>query len=121
VRGERVAEIDRIAAHLETSLTELIVKADQEIGPAQEDQELGVAGAEGRLAQAENRHAELLARRERRRDELARQRALTLRSGCGRTSTDASRSTPCRHDTGSRPAASGPGDRADRDGDRDQP
>jgi len=78
VRGERVAEIDRIAAHVETSLTELIAKADQEIGRAQEDQEQGIAGAEGRLTQAESRHAELLARRERRREELSRQRALTL-------------------------------------------
>ncbi len=78
VRGERVSEIDRIAAHVETSLTELIARADQEIGRAQEDQEQGIAGAEGRLAQAENRHAELLTRRARRRDELARQRALTL-------------------------------------------
>jgi SNF2 family DNA or RNA helicase len=78
VRDERVSEIDRIAAHVETSLTELIARADEEIGRAQEDQEQGIAGADGRLAQAENRHAELLARRERRRDELSRQRALTL-------------------------------------------
>ena len=35
-------------------------------------------GAEGRLAQAENRHAELMVRRDRRRTELARQRSLTL-------------------------------------------
>ena len=38
----------------------------------------GIQGAEGRLAQAENRHAELTARRERRRRELAQQQALTL-------------------------------------------
>jgi hypothetical protein len=37
-------------------------------------------GAEGRLAQAETRHAELLARRERRRIDLDRQRALTLQA-----------------------------------------
>ena len=78
VRDERVAEVDRIAAHVDTSLTELLARADQEIGRANEDQEQGIAGAEGRLAQAENRHSELLARRERRREELARQRALTL-------------------------------------------
>jgi len=35
-------------------------------------------GAAGNLAQAEDRHSELLTRRERRREELARQRALTL-------------------------------------------
>jgi superfamily II DNA or RNA helicase len=78
VREERVAEIERIAAHVETSLTELLAKADEEIGRAHEDKEQGIAGAEGRLAQAENRHGELLARRERRRDELSRHRALTL-------------------------------------------
>ena len=37
-------------------------------------------GAEGRLAQAENRHTELLARRERRRHELERQRSLALQA-----------------------------------------
>jgi hypothetical protein len=37
-------------------------------------------GAEGRLAQAETRHAELLARRDRRRIDLERQRALTLQA-----------------------------------------
>ncbi|MGH2402850.1 MAG: DUF3883 domain-containing protein, partial [bacterium] len=37
-------------------------------------------GAERRLAQAETRHAELLARRERRRIDLDRQRALTLQA-----------------------------------------
>ena len=35
-------------------------------------------GAEGRLAQAETRHAELLVRRERRRREFNQQRSLTL-------------------------------------------
>jgi hypothetical protein len=39
-----------------------------------------VPGSEGRLAQAENRHAELWARRERRREEFARQRALSLQA-----------------------------------------
>jgi superfamily II DNA or RNA helicase len=78
VREERVVEIDRIAAHVETSLTELLAKADEEIGRAHEDREQGIAGAEGRLVQAENRHGELMARRERRRDELSQQRALTL-------------------------------------------
>ena len=40
--------------------------------------EEGRQGAEGRLAMAEARHAELLARRERRREELQQQRALSL-------------------------------------------
>ncbi|OQX00177.1 MAG: helicase, partial [Desulfobacteraceae bacterium A6] len=42
--------------------------------------EKGVAGADGRLAQAENRHSELLARRERRRLELERQKSLSLQA-----------------------------------------
>ena len=38
----------------------------------------GKPGAEGRLAQAETRHADTLARRDKRRDELRRERAVTL-------------------------------------------
>ena len=78
VRAERLAELDRIARHVELSLTELLQRADEEIGRASADVEAGLPGAEGRLAQAETRHAELLARRERRRRDLDRQRALTL-------------------------------------------
>ncbi len=79
-RKERLAEIERIARHVELSLTELIQRADDEIGKAQEAVERGEQGAEGRLAQAEARHAELLQRRERRRKELAQQRALSLQA-----------------------------------------
>jgi len=79
-RRERTAELDRIAEHVELSLTELLQRADEEIGRAGEEVQKGVPGAEGRLAQAENRHAELLARRERRRQELERQRALSLQA-----------------------------------------
>jgi len=79
-RRERLAEVERIAEHVELSLTELLQRADEEIGKASEDIQKGIAGAEGRLAQAENRHAELLARRERRRRELERQRSLTLQA-----------------------------------------
>ena len=79
-RQERLAEVDRIAEHVEISLTELLQRADEEIGKASEDIQKGVGGAEGRLAQAENRHAELLARRERRRQELKRQRSLSLQA-----------------------------------------
>lgn len=78
VRAERADEVERIAAHVELSLTELLQKADEEIGRAADDVEQGAQGAEGRLAQAENRHAELHARRERRRQELDRQRAVSL-------------------------------------------
>lgn len=80
VRNERLAELDRIAAHVELSLTELLQKADEEIGKLALEVERKAAGAEGRLSQAESRHAELLSRREKRRLELDRQRALTLQS-----------------------------------------
>ena len=78
VRSERLEEVDRIAEHVELSLTEVLHRIDQEIGRASEDMENQVAGAEGRLVQAETRHAEATARRTRRRDELKQQRALTL-------------------------------------------
>ncbi|MCK8600141.1 helicase-related protein [Desulfoferrobacter suflitae] len=79
-RKERLSEVQRITEHVELSLTELLQRADEEIGKASEDKEKGVTGAEGRMAQAENRHAELLARRERRRQELERQRSLSLQA-----------------------------------------
>jgi len=78
VRAERLSEVDRVAAHVELSLTELLQKADEEIGKAASEIERKIPGAEGRLAQAEARHAELLSRREKRRLELDRQRALSL-------------------------------------------
>jgi len=78
VSSERVEEVERIASHVELSLTELLQKADFEIGRAAAEIEKKVPGAEGRLAQAEARHAELLARRDRRREELHRQRSLSL-------------------------------------------
>jgi superfamily II DNA or RNA helicase len=79
-RRDRVAEVDRVAAHVELSLTELLHRADEEIGRAATEVERQVPGAEGRLAQAESRHAELLTRRERRRYDLDRQRSLTLQA-----------------------------------------
>lgn len=78
VRRERVAEIERIATHVEISLTELIARADEQIGKFQEAVERGDEGAKGLLVQAEARHQEYLQRRERRREELERQKALTL-------------------------------------------
>ncbi|MBI4584112.1 MAG: DUF3883 domain-containing protein [Planctomycetes bacterium] len=77
---ERLAEVERIAAHVELSLTELLQKADEEIGKAASDVERKLPGSEGRLSQAETRHAELLARRDRRRRELERQRSLSLQA-----------------------------------------
>ncbi len=78
VRAERVAEVERIAQHVELSLTELLNREDQNIGRFAEEAERGVEGAAGNLKQAEDRHAALLARRQRRRDELERQRSLSL-------------------------------------------
>lgn len=79
-RSERLSEVDRVADHVELSLTELLQRADDEIGKAAAEVEKKASGAEGRLAQAENRHGELLARRERRRRELQQQRSLTLQA-----------------------------------------
>ncbi|MBZ5590515.1 MAG: DUF3883 domain-containing protein [Acidobacteriia bacterium] len=79
-RKDRLAEVERISVHVELSLTELLQRADEEIGRAAAEVEQKIAGAEGRLAQAETRHAELLSRRERRRTDLDRQRALTLQA-----------------------------------------
>ncbi len=80
VRDERRVEVERIASHVELSLTELLQKVDEEIGRAAAEVEQKVGGAEGRLAQAEARHADLLARREKRRQELERQRSLSLQA-----------------------------------------
>ena len=78
VRAERLDEVDRIAHHVELSLTEVLERADQEIGRIADERDNNVSGAEGRLAQAEDRHREIMARRDGRRDEFERQKALTL-------------------------------------------
>jgi superfamily II DNA or RNA helicase len=78
VKAERVEEIERIWQHVEVSLTELLAKEDANIGRFSDEAERGLEGAAGNLKQAEDRHAELLARRERRREELERQKALSL-------------------------------------------
>src|SRR5262249_9199753 len=80
VRAESMTEIDRIGAHVELSLTELLQKADDEIGRAAGEVDLEFPGAQGRLAQAEDRHAKLLNRREVRRQDLQRQRSLSLQA-----------------------------------------
>ena len=56
VRTERVAEVDRVAEHVELSLTEVLQRIDDEIGRVNDELEHEVTGAEGRLAQAETRH-----------------------------------------------------------------
>ena len=78
VRAERLPEIQRIAEHVDVALREVQLRADREIGRAEEEVARQVVGAEGRLAQADNRHAEVTARRARRKAELEQQRALTL-------------------------------------------
>ncbi len=80
VRAERLAEVRRVSEHVELSLTELLQRVDDEIGKLAMDVENKIPGAEGRMAQAEERHAQLLARRDRRRQELERERSLTLQS-----------------------------------------
>jgi superfamily II DNA or RNA helicase len=79
-RAERLAEVERVASHVELSLTELLQKTDEEIGRAAAEIEQKVTGAEGRLAQAETRHAELLSRRDKRRQDINRQRSLSLQA-----------------------------------------
>ncbi len=80
VRDERREEVERIAEHVDLSLTAAIQRTDDEIGHAAQETQDDVQGAQGRLARAENRHAELLTRRDQRRDELDRQRAVTLQA-----------------------------------------
>jgi len=80
VRADRVAEIERIAAHVELSLTELIARADVLIARFADEKDRGVEGAAGNLAQAEQRQDDLIVRRDRRREELTRQRSLTLQN-----------------------------------------
>ena len=78
VRSDRAADIKRIARHIELSLTEVLQRLDEEIGRAASEVAKKIAGSEGRLARAEARHVEVLARRQRRREELGRQQAMTL-------------------------------------------
>jgi hypothetical protein len=80
VEKERVAEIDRISRHVDIALTELISKEDDKLGRLQMQVDSGVEGAAGLLAQAVNRHTELTVRREARKNELAKQREVTLQA-----------------------------------------
>ena len=78
IRKERETEIERIGKHIEISLTEILQRVDDEIGRAHDEVNNRIAGAEGRYAKAERRHAQILSRRSQRREELLRQRAVTL-------------------------------------------
>jgi superfamily II DNA or RNA helicase len=66
------------AAHVELSLTELIGRADLQMARLTEDHDRGAEGAAGQLAMADQRHEELTQRRDRRREELKKQRALSI-------------------------------------------
>jgi len=78
VRQDRVAEVERILAHIEMSLTELIAKEDSAIGRWEEEANRGVEGAAGNLKQAEDRHSLLMHRRETRRQEMDREKSLSI-------------------------------------------
>jgi superfamily II DNA or RNA helicase len=78
VRAERVDEVERIRQHVELSLTELIARADADIGRAEEQKEQGIEGAAGLLKIALDKHDALCQHRERRRAELDRQKSLSL-------------------------------------------
>ena len=80
VRNDRLTEVERVAAHVELSLTELLQKADETIGKFADALQRGDEGAKGLLANAEARHQELLQRRDRRRAELEREKSLTLQA-----------------------------------------
>ncbi|VTS00984.1 helicase : Helicase domain protein OS=Desulforudis audaxviator (strain MP104C) GN=Daud_0503 PE=4 SV=1 [Gemmata massiliana] len=56
VANARVAEVKRVEEHVELSLKELLHKADEEIGRAQEAVDERQSGAEGRLAQAHTKY-----------------------------------------------------------------
>ena len=47
VRGERLAEVERIGEHVELSLTEVLQRIDEEIGRAAEEVNQEITGAEG--------------------------------------------------------------------------
>ena len=86
-RKDRLSEVERVSIHVELSLTELLQRADEEIGRAASDVEQKLPGAEGRLSQTETRHAELLVRRERRRiDSIASGRSRSRPSSGSRAS-----------------------------------
>ena len=78
VRSTHLREVERIAAHVEIALKEVLARADLEIGHAAEAVENQVTGAEGRFAMAEVRHTEAMLRRNQRMQELTQERALTL-------------------------------------------
>ena len=52
IRKDRTEELQRIAEHVELSLTEVLRRTDLEVGRAQEEIDNGVQGAEGRKTQA---------------------------------------------------------------------
>ena len=112
VSAERLAEVNRIEEHVNLSLTEVLHRIDQEIGRAAEEVSKEIIGAEGRLAQAETRHAEVLARRERRQEEL-KSAACGDVAGSGADDKRAHPAAPRTRDPGCATPASQPGNRDD--------
>lgn len=80
VKTERFSEVERIRHHVEIALSELIARADQDIGRYADEKEQNLEGAAGRLAIAIEKHDQLCRRREQRREELERQQALSLQA-----------------------------------------
>jgi hypothetical protein len=80
VKAERVSEVERIRHHVELALSELIGRADDDIGRYADEKDRNLEGAAGRLAIAIEKHDQLCRRREQRREELDRQQALSLQA-----------------------------------------
>ena len=80
VKAERVSEVERIRHHVELALSELIARADDDIGRYADEKDRNLEGAAGRLAIAIEKHDQLCRRREQRREELERQQALSLQA-----------------------------------------
>src|ERR1700683_1458191 len=78
VRLDRGAGGWGILGHIEMSLTELIAREDAAIGRWEEEAQRNAEGAAGNLKQAEDRHSVLLHRRETRRQEMERQKSLSI-------------------------------------------
>lgn len=78
IRKTRGDELERVAKHVEISLTELISKEDEKLGRYNYDKERGVEGTSGLIAMTLARIRELEDRRVQRQTELKRQRELSL-------------------------------------------
>ncbi|HOV82542.1 MAG TPA: DUF3883 domain-containing protein, partial [Methanothrix sp.] len=80
VRAERTHEIETIERHMEISLNELIARQNQVLGELNEKQQQGgtLQPIAANIKQAEDRLDDLIERQERRREELQRERQLSI-------------------------------------------